>query len=92
MSEVGDESGGGTKSNAVENTTPPSIGAAKKLQPALSTSFSSNQLNSVKSVHNSHFDSSRSGSITSIMYAKSKYSSGYRLACFFFFDYKVFKV
>lgn len=56
----------------------PSIAVAKSSQPTLTASFSSNQLNSVKSVQNSQFDSSRSGSITSIMYAKSKLSSGYR--------------
>lgn len=69
------ESGSGGKSAMAAG---PPLATAKKLQPALSTSFSSNQLNSVKSVQNSQFDSSRSGSITSIMYAKSKLSSGYR--------------
>lgn len=70
------ESGGG--SSGGKSSAGPPLATAKKLQPALSTSFSSNQLNSVKSVQNSQFDSSRSGSITSIMYAKSKLSSGYR--------------
>lgn len=44
----------------------------------MSSSFSSTQLNSIKSVQNSQFSSSRNTSISSILFAKSKVSSGYR--------------
>ena len=72
------DSGRATGVTAAASPVAP-VAKAKLLEPTLTGSFSSNQLNSIKSVHTSHFDSSRSGSITSIMYAKSKFSSGYRL-------------